>query len=96
MLKMPALIREWKSVSSLRLHSPRSGVLLTIHSGRPQKLDQVAQIVAYNAIMGYHLLYTIPTNYKHKNNTSACLLVFSSLSICVWIQGLDPHTQMPI
>jgi len=43
MLKMPALIREWKAVCAL-LQMIKSGLWLICFAGREEELDQMAQI----------------------------------------------------
>lgn len=70
MLKMPALIREWKSVSSC-LGFLWSGVLLTVYIGRSEELDQVAQIRVCMVLMGYIcLLYDYTTNMNTNPDTT--------------------------
>lgn len=57
MLKMPALIREWKAVCS-KSSSPFCGTRLTAKTGWKEKLDQVAEIKDHSAITSYQLLHS--------------------------------------
>lgn len=73
MLKMPALIREWKAVSSICICRSGVGILLTVVTGWKKEVDQVAEIEYYMIGMGCHLLY----EYVSKRHTNNEALFFS-------------------
>lgn len=76
MLKMPALIREWKSVS-LRLRLSWSTTLLMACTGWTEELDKMAQVRVYMVNIGHHLLC------KHTQNMDINLLQLLHYSVKV-------------
>lgn len=64
MLKMPALIREWKAVS-LTICFPWREPTLTVCTGWPEELDQMAQVRLFMNMMASRLLYKYLSSMEH-------------------------------
>lgn len=70
MLKMPALIREWKAVGLTLLCSLDYRTLLMGTIGWKEKLDQVAEIRDYLAMMGSQFVHKyVSRMYTNNKNT---------------------------